>query len=143
MDPIDPLDAMDERLRNLFRFGAFNPTHFTISVIHDAARAEQAAAALRDAGFAPLDVHVVPGLDVLSTQLAYDDAKGVLARLAGLFPAEERAAAQEYIAEAERGALLMLVKTPEHEQRSRARDILAAHGGHATRYYGENTITDL
>ena len=137
------MDAMDERLRLLFRFGAFNPTHFIISVVHDPARAEQAASALRDAGFAPVDVHVVPGLDVLSTQLAYDDAKGVLARLAGLFPAEEAAAAKEYIAEAERGALLMIVKAPEPAQRTRARDVLAAHGGHATRYYGENTIMDL
>jgi hypothetical protein len=141
---MDPMDQMDERLRLLFRFGAFNPTHFIISVIHDGTRAEQAAAALRDAGFAaPVDVHVVPGLDVLSTQLAYDDARGVLARLAGLFPAEEQAAAQEYIAEAERGALLMIVKAPEREQRTRARGILAAHGAHAIRYYGENTITDL
>ena len=140
---MDPMDAMDERLRLLFRFGAFNPTHFIISVVHDAARAEQAAAALRDAGFAPDDVHVVPGLDVLSTQLAYDDARGVLDRLAGLFPAEEQAAAKEYLEEAERGAFLMIVKAPEREQRTRARGILVAHGAHAIRYYGENTITDL
>lgn len=114
-----------------------------ISDIHDGVQAEQAVAALRDAGFAPDDVRLVPGREVLGTELLYKDTKGVLARIAGLFPSEEHAAVEEYVEEAERGALFVVVKAPEQEQRSLATGLLAAHGGHAMRYYGENTITDL
>lgn len=44
---------MAERFTPLFRFGVFNPTHFIIAVLDDEASAEQAAAALGDAGFPP------------------------------------------------------------------------------------------
>ena len=105
--------------------------------------AEQAATALQASGFAPDDVRVVLGQQVLSTELAYKDQRGVLARLAGLFPAEEKPAVKEYVQEAESGAVFLVVRAPEREQRTLATGILAAHGGHAMRYYGEHTITDL
>lgn len=134
---------MDERAAPLFKFGVVNPTHFVVAVIHDAARADQAAAAPRDAGFTTDDVRVIPGQDVLNTEHTYHGTKVVLATLAGLFPSEERAAVEEYVAEAERGACFLVVKAPEQERRGLARGILAEHGGHAMRYYGDNTITDL
>ena len=134
---------MAERIAPLFRFGVFNPKHFIVAVIDEKAPAEQAAAALGDAGFPPDDVRVIAGHQVLAAEITYKDQKGVLARLAGLFPTEEQAAVNDYVEEAERGAFFLAVKAPDHEQRTRARGILAAHGGHAMRYYGENTITDL
>lgn len=134
---------MAERFTPLFRFGVFNPTHFIIAVLDDEARAERTEAALQDAGFAPHDVRFVPGREVLSVELTYKHTKGVLAKLAGLFPAEEQAAVNEYVAEAERGAFFLAVRAPERGQRTTARGVLKTHGARAMRYYGENTITDL
>ena len=134
---------MAERNPELFRFGVFNPKHFIIAVIRDADKAEQAATALRDAGFAADDVWVVPGQTVLDTEREYHDSKGFLARLAGLYPAEEAERVQEDMPEAERGASFVAVIAPEEKQRTVAAGILAAEGGYNMRYYGENTITDL
>lgn len=136
---------MAERLAPFFqfRFGVFNPKHFIVAVFSDEARAEQAVAALRDAGFAPDDVRLISGQQVLSTELEYKNQKGALARLAGLFPAEEADAVKQYVEQAERGALFMAVKAPDQEQRTVVKDILAVHGAHTIRYYGENTITNL
>lgn len=53
----------------LFRFRVFNPKHFIVAVVSDEAWAQQAAAALRDAGFSPVDLHLVPGRDILSSAL--------------------------------------------------------------------------
>jgi hypothetical protein len=134
---------MSEHDPQLFRFGVFNPKHFIISVVGDAVVGEQAATALRAAGFPPDDVRVITGDQVLATESSYGDQKGVLSRLAGFFPSEEAAIVDQYVAEAERGAHFVAVKAPEREQRTQARGILAAHGAYAMRYYGENTITDL
>jgi hypothetical protein len=134
---------MAERGGPRFRFGVFNPTHFIIAVIDDAAQAEAAAGALRESGFAPDDVRVITGEQVLDNERAHDDSKGMLARLASLFPAEEQEAVSAYVARAERGAFFLAVRAPEQDQRSTARGILAAHGGHMMRYYGENTVADL
>ncbi len=135
---------MAERVPQLFRFGVFNPKHLIVAVIDDEARAEQAAAALGDAGFVPPDdMRLVPGQEVLNVGDAYNDTKGLLGRIAGLFPSEEQEAAKEYVEAAERGALFVFVRVPEDEQRTTARGILKTHGARAMRYYGENTITDL
>lgn len=77
---------MAERIAPLFRFGVFNPKHFIVAVIDDAAQAEQATAALRDTGFASGDGRLVTGQQVLTNERLNDDGKGVLARLGGLFP---------------------------------------------------------
>ena len=134
---------MAERIVPWFRFGVFNPKHFIVSVIRDGARAEQAVAALRDAGFTPDDVKLVTGQQVLDNERVHAESKGRWERLAALFPAEEQAAVDGYVKEAERGAHFVAVKAQELEQRTVAKSILVSHGAHAIRYYGENTITDL
>ena len=134
---------MAERIAPLFRFGVFNPKHSIVSVIQDGARAEQAVAALQDAGFPPDDVKVVTGEQALENERVHDESKGRLDRLIGLFSAEEQAAVDEYVDETERGAHFVVVKAQEQEQRTVAKGILVSHGGHDIRYYGENTITDL
>lgn len=134
---------MAEHIAPLFRFGVFNPKHCIVCVIQDGARAEQAAAALQDGGFTPDHVKVVTGAEVLDNERVHGESKGRLARLIGLFPAEEQAVVNENVKDAERGAHFVVVKAQEQEQRTAARGILASHGAHSIRYYGENTITDL
>jgi hypothetical protein len=123
--------------------GAYSPTHYVVAVVDDPAAASSALAALQAAGFADVAVELCPGPRFLENYRDFVAHRGPLERAEGLFPAEEQAAVTEYLAEAERGASLVTVHAPRREERARAREILAAHGGHGMRYYGDYTITDL
>ncbi|HEU5433243.1 MAG TPA: hypothetical protein VFU81_16375 [Thermomicrobiales bacterium] len=123
--------------------GVYAPTHFVIAAIDDPATATGALAALKAAGFADAAVELCPGSQFLKNYRDFVDHRSLGERVEGLFPSEEQAAAKEYLAEAERGASFVTVHAPQRAERDRARDILSAHGGHAMRYYGDNSITDL
>lgn len=117
--------------------------HYLIAVIHDGATADGACAALREAGFAEDNVVVCAGDVFAKNWNDYFTHRGLLTRAIDLFPSEERAAIEEYLDEARNGASFLLVHTPDHDGRDRARDVIAAHSGHAMRYFDERTIVDL
>ena len=123
--------------------GVYAPTHFVVAAIDDPATATGAVAALKAAGFADAAVELCPGPQFLRNYRDFVANRSLGERVEGLFPSEEQDAAREYLAEAERGASFVTVHAPERADRDRARDILAAHGGHAMRYYGDHAITDL
>ena len=123
--------------------GAYYPTHFVVAAFDDPASATGALAALRAAGFADPAVELCPGPRFLENYRDFVANRGLLERAVGLFPSEEQAAAAEYVAEAERGASFVSVHAPQRAERERAQGVLAVHGGHGMRYYGDHTITDL
>jgi hypothetical protein len=123
--------------------GAYSPTHYVVAVIDDPAAAISALAALKAAAFSDAAVELCPGPRFLENYRDFVAHRSPLERAVGLFPSEEQAAVTEYLAEADRGASLVTVHAPRREERERARDILAAQGGHGMRYYGDYTITDL
>lgn len=123
--------------------GVYAPTHFVVAVFDDPATATKAQAALRTAGFADAAVELCPGAQFLHNYRDFVAHRSLAERVEGLFPSEEQAAANEYLAEAERGASFVTVHAPERADRERAHEILAAHGAHGMRYYGDRTITNL
>jgi hypothetical protein len=123
--------------------GTYYPKHYVVAAVDDPARASQALAALREAGFSDAAAELCPGPEFMKNYREFVEGRGLLERLEGLFPSEERVAVAEYLAEAEGGASFVTVHAPQREERDRARDLLKANGGHAMRYYGENTIVDL
>ena len=123
--------------------GTYYPRHYVVAAIDDPARASQALAALREAGFDDAAAELCPGPQFVKNWQDFLAHRSLRERVEGLFPAEERQAVEEYLAEAERGASFVTVHAPERERRERARELLKANGGHAMRYYGDNTITDL
>ncbi len=123
--------------------GTYYPTHYLVAAFDDPSGAIQALAELREAGFADADAEICPGADFLKNYRDFAANRSVFQRAAELFPAEEHTAVEEYLAEAERGASFVTVHTPERAERDRAEAILQAHDGHAIRYYGDHTITDL
>jgi hypothetical protein len=123
--------------------GVYAPTHFLIAAIDDPATATGALAALQTAGFADAAVALCPGPQFLENYRDFVARRGLRERVEGLFPSEEQDAVKDYLAEAERGASFVSVHATERAERDRARDILATHGGHRMRYYGDHTITDL
>lgn len=123
--------------------GTYYPRHYVVAVIDDTGQALRAMAALKAAGFDAAAAELCPGADYLKNYRAFVKGRNLFERLGDLFPAEEHAAVEEYVAEAERGASFVTVHVVERSPRERARDILKEHGGHAMRYYGDNAITDL
>lgn len=128
---------------NPVMFGTFYPEGFVVAVVDDPARAEAAVAALRDAGSSTEDVMLRPGAHVLANYRAHRERRGLLERLAPLFPSEESDVEREYLEEAEQDRTFVAVRAPERDRRDRVAEILRAHGGRAIRYYGPRTITDL
>ena len=124
-------------------FGTFFPRHYIVAVIHDAARAEAAAVGIREAGYDEGAVEVWSGERVLANHAAYLERHGLIHRLGNLFPGEESEVLEEYLGEARNGANFVTVLAPHPGLRETARAILQAHGGHAMRYYGNHTFTDL
>jgi hypothetical protein len=123
--------------------GTYYPRHYVVAVIHDPAAAATALAALQSEGFPDAMAEICPGPEFIKNWRDFVAHRGPLSRLADLFPAEERDAVDEYLAEAERGASFVTVHVTATDDRNRARDLLKQHGGHAIRYYGDRTITDL
>jgi hypothetical protein len=123
--------------------GTYYPKHYVVAVIDDPAGAAGALADLRAAGFAEAVAEICPGPTFIANWRDFAANRTFLQRAADLFPAEEQAAVEEYLAEAERGASFVTVHAPGQAERDRARAILHDRGGHAMRYYGDRTITDL
>lgn len=124
-------------------FGTYYPRHYIVAVIHDPSMAAKARDALTADGFAEANVELCPGADFVKNWNDYLAHRGIVARLADLFPADEHEAIAEYLAEAGNGASFVMVHTPEHDGRERASDVLRQHGAHGMRYYDDNTIIDL
>lgn len=123
--------------------GTFYPKHFVVAVVHEQPRAEEAIAALRQAGFGDEIVGLHTAEEVRGNHQAFMEHRRLGQRLTALFPSEETDALNEYLAEATAGANFVTVHAPAAEQQETAHDILKEHGGHAIRYYGDATITDL
>ncbi len=123
--------------------GTYYPTHYLVAVFDDPARAVLAVTALQQAGFTEATAELCPGSEFLRNYRAFVADRTLFERAALLFPAEEHAAVEEYLAEAERGASFVTVHAPERVDRDRAQEVLHTNGGHAMRYYGTHTITDL
>ncbi len=123
--------------------GTYYPRHYVVAAIDDPSQAAAALADLRAAGFSEAVAEICPGPTFLANWRDFAGHRTLLQRAADLFPAEEQAAVEEYMAEAERGASFVTVHAPGPAERDRARMILHDRGGHAMRYYGDHTIADL
>jgi hypothetical protein len=136
---------MTETARNPLAtvLGTYYPTHYLVAVFADPARAGQALTAVQQAGFAEAAAELCPGPEFLTNYRDFVAHRSLFQRAAEFFPAEEHTAVEEYLAEAERGASFVSVHAPERADRDRVQAILHANGGHAMRYYGDHTITDL
>jgi len=135
---------MNDKLNPLATaLGTYSPRHYLVAVFDDSARATTVLRALHEAGFADSSAAICPGQQFLANWTDFVRHRGPLERLVDVYPSEEHAALEDYLAEAARGASFVSVHLTEHRDITRARDLLQPLGGHAMRYYGDFTITDL
>ena len=124
-------------------FGSYYPTGYVVAVLDGKEQAERAAQALRDAGHAAGDVRVFTGEEVLGLDRRFREERTLGQRLAGLLPADEGEAQQQYLEAAQRGHALVTVHASELAAAQPVKEILAAHGAHGVRHYGGATMTVL
>ena len=130
----------DERLHD----GVHYPTDHLVAVLGDAQRAEQAAQALRDAGFE--DVVLFNGQPALQAIEATEHKESPLRRSWERLSQElsdETDDLQERARALRQGHAVVMVYAHLRAQQDQAEGVLKAHQAHAMQFFGRWTITDL
>ncbi len=115
--------------------GSWNPLGCLVSVIDDPTEATQAVDALRAAGFAAEDVHLLLAAEVLASANPH---QSILARvffaLANL--SDDAAFEATYREEAEHGHQIVVVYAPTREQVEQAHLVVERYHAHTLLHYG-------
>ena len=135
-----PGDAPAEKGR-----GQLFPYNTVVGVIDDPESLERAVQGLTAAGFAEADVDVLCGEGGIERIDATGKRKGLLARIFRLVDAlgSEREHTERHVDELGAGHFVVVARTPDEAAKARARDALAAHGGHYINYYSRWTAEEL
>lgn len=113
------------------------PYNSVVGVIDDPSDLEAAVEELVGSGFAESSVNVLCGERGVRQIDAKGKRKGLLARLFRVVDAlgVEREHTEHHVKELEAGHFIVVVDSPDDGTKARARDGLAAHGGHFINYY--------
>jgi hypothetical protein len=130
--PADPLAT---------QLGTLYPTGYAIAIVADAAAADDAQEALRQAGWSPESVAIVSDRSMLDFHERQKAAQGPLERLGAFFASDEGVALAQYLDFAERGSWFVFVYAPAHDDMRRLASVLEPIQPIAMHYYGENTMT--
>jgi hypothetical protein len=122
----------------------WNPRDCLVAVIDDAEQAQQAALALREAGFAEADVRLAHAPEIV----ALDETRrghGLLGRLVASIGSlgDEGLVAAEYMDEARRGHHLLIAYAPGATRMRRACALVARYRAHTVHYFGRWVIRGL
>lgn len=123
--------------------GSFNPKNSVVGVLDDEQAVEAARRALERAGVPAADVMSYSGEDVIASHQAYEENKGLGAKLASVFPSQEDDLMKAYLSEAATGACLITVHAPDEASRDRAAEALRSVEARQLRHYAGMTIADL
>jgi hypothetical protein len=121
------------------------PYQSVVGVVDDPGDLEDAVQALISSGFGESEVHVLCGTSGVQQIDAKGKRKGLLARLFRVVDAlgEEREHTARHVKELESGHFVVVVDARDEASKTRARDGLAAHGGHFINFYSRWSTEDL
>jgi hypothetical protein len=121
------------------------PYNSVVGVIDDPTDLEAAVEELVASGFDESDVNVLCGESGVRQIDAKGKRKGLLARLFRIVDAlgEEREHTAHHVKDLESGHFVVVVDAPDETTKARARDGLAAHGGHFINYYSRLSTENL
>lgn len=121
------------------------PYQSVVGVIDNPGDLETAVDDLVASGFGESDVHVLCGTSGIEQIDAKGKRKGLLARLFRVVDAlgEEREHTARHVKELESGHFVVVVDARDEGSKARARDALAAHGGHFINFYSRWSTEDL
>jgi ATP phosphoribosyltransferase len=126
--------------------GSWYPENYIVAVIDHPAEAEQAAEALRKAGWPAMDVRLFAGTEVATHLNKIEEHRSLPKKLAAdvrHVVSDEGIIGEDYEEEARLGHQILAVYTPNDNKVEQARTLLTAHGAHSIEYFGKWVITDL
>jgi hypothetical protein len=119
----------------------FNPQGFLVAILEDADQAEQARAALAEAGFADRDLRVYTSQQILDSWERFQAEASLAQRVVGAFTDADTI--ERYFGYARQGRSALWVHVPEEADAKRAVRGLADHEVLYIRYYGHDRQQDL
>jgi len=120
----------------------FNPQGFLVAILQDADRAEQARAALAEAGFADRDLRVYTSQQILDSWERFQAERSLAQRVVGAVT-DDPATIEQYFGYARQGRSALWVHVPDDADADRAVRALADHQVLHFRHYGHNSQQDL
>lgn len=125
-------------------FGVFYPRRYIVAVFDDRGSAEQALIALGNQPEIEEPGRLWSGEEALAYHKEHvEDRTSLIDRLAGFLVPDEAEILADYLTLARSGKVFMTVHVEGDEAIGIARRILAEHGAHTMRYYGDWTVRDL
>ena len=120
----------------------FNPQGFLVAVLEDADQAEQARAALVDAGFADRDLRVYTSQEILDSWERFRAERSLAQRVAGAVT-DDPETIELYYGYARAGRAALWIHVPNDDDADRAVRDLADHQVLHFRHYGHDSQQDL
>jgi hypothetical protein len=120
----------------------FNPQGFLVAILEDADHAEQARAALTDAGFADRDLRVYTSQQILDSWQRFQAERSLAQRVAGAVT-DDPDTIELYFGYARAGRSALWVHVPDEADAKRAVRALADHQVLHIRHYGQDRQDDI
>ena len=120
----------------------FNPQGFLVAILQDADRAEQARAALAEAGFADRDLRVYTSQQILDSWERFQAERSLAQRAVGAVT-DNPDTIELYFGYAREGRSALWVHVPDDADANRAVRALADHQVLHFRHYGHGSQQDL
>lgn len=120
----------------------FRPTGYLVVILSDADEARRAEASLVRHGFAPRDVKLYTGGQILENYEVYVGRRNTTDRVVGSV-VDDSEGRELYLAYAREDRCAMWVRIPDEEDVPKALRVLADHDYVHARYYGSGKQTDF
>lgn len=120
----------------------FRPTGYLVVILSDADEAQRAEASLVRHGFAPRDVKLYTGKQILENYEVYVGRRNTTDRVVGSV-VDDSEGRELYLAYAREDRCAMWVRIPDEEDVPKALRVLADHDYVHARYYGSGKQTDF
>jgi hypothetical protein len=120
----------------------FQPEGFLVAMLEDVDQANQARAALADAGFADRDLRVYASQEILDSWERFQAERSLAQRVIGAVT-DDPATIEAYFGYAREGRSALWVHVPEDADAKRAVRVLADHQVLHLRHYGHGSQQDL
>jgi hypothetical protein len=136
-----PMDVTDEDPSS--RPWNFRPGGYLVEIIADIREGRRAEAALAEAGFAPKDIKLYTGRQILDNQVVYTRRRSAMTKLVAWIFAEDVEGRELYLAYAREDRCAMWVRILDEGRVAKALRVLADFDCLHARYYGHDEQHDF
>jgi hypothetical protein len=135
-----PMDVTDKDPSS--RPWNFRPEGYLVVIVADFGEARRAETALTQAGFAPKDIKLYTGKQILENQVVYVGRRSIMTRLVAAV-AEDVEGRELYLAYAREDRCAMWVRLPDEGRTAEALRVLADFDCLHARFYGDDEQHDF